>query len=278
MPLLAEAPYGGGAADGDVEEAPLPYPDDSNAIINAVGRVTAVSNPPHIVGTQSRHFSLRTSCYDPEAERRSREFTLECICPNSKRWEVARNIIPPVGALVHVSAQLIGTFENGKVVLPAVEVLELLRLPSNATTTAGPAGLTSPRGVASGSSPTVTRVMKNLNTRAGKKVKGNPDTTPLAVPFPLAPPASTGSQSQRARPTLPSANQVGLDAQLQPVARDLAGGDAAVPMLISDDSSSASTVANDSVNGGFLGGLDDARKDADGDSDASFVSVSRMGR
>lgn len=264
-----EDSYGAGSDDEEAEEKPLPYPNDVNAIVNAVGRVTAVVNPPHIIGTQSRHFSLRTSCYDPEAEKKSREFTVQCICPNTKRWEIARNVIPAVGALVHISGQLIGTFENDRELLPAVELLEILRLLSNTTTAAASGGLPTSSGTAATLSPTTNRVMKNLHARAGKKGKGASGTTPLPIPYPLTA-ASSGSQPRKARATLSSVSQRGPDAQLGSGAQDELGGDAAVPMLISDDSSSTSTVTNHAA--------DDVRQDndGDGDSDTSFVSLSRF--
>ena len=286
--------YGGGSDDGIGDEKPLPYPNDVNAIVNAVGRVTAVVNPPHIVGTQSRHFSLRTSCYDPEAEKKSREFTLECICPNTKRWEIARNVIPSVGALVHVSGQLIGTFENGRVVLPAVELLELLRLPGSTATATGPAGAAPPGGTAATLSPTTNRVMKNLHARAGRKGRGGSSTTPIPISYPPTSATATAAttataasapQPQKARAAWPppsssssSSSQKALDAQSNSIASSQLGGDAAVPMLISDDSSSTATMTNNPAEGGFSGGSDDVQPDHDGDSDTSFVSLSRFAR
>ena len=41
-------------------------------------------NPAYIVRIQSLHFSVRMACYNPEVEGKSREFTLEFICLNTK--------------------------------------------------------------------------------------------------------------------------------------------------------------------------------------------------
>lgn len=63
----------------------MQYPKDVNAIVHFVSRVTAMHNPAYIVGIQSLHFSVRTACYNLEVEGKSREFTLEFICLNTKR-------------------------------------------------------------------------------------------------------------------------------------------------------------------------------------------------
>lgn len=269
-PLSAssEGPRGDEFDDDGMDSSVVPYPKDVNAIMSFVGRVTATHNPAYIAGVQSRHFSVRTACYDPEAEGKSREFTLECMCPNTRRWEIARGIIPPVGALVFVYGQLIGTYENGRVVLPAVEVLELSRLPSSATTIATVASST---GAVSTSSPTTNRVLKNFSARTGgKKARGNPDTTPLPLSFtPTSP-----SKTKRARAPLPSASQ--MEPDLRDAQLGNSGGSAAVPLLVSDNSSATSTIVDDSLDDSSMKDTDDARRDKGDDSDTSFVSISHF--
>ena len=152
-----------------------------------------------------------------------------------------------------ISGQLIGSYENGKVVLPAVEVLELLRLPSG-NTIAPKAANASPSRSALTLSPTSSRVMRNLNLRAGGKIprlnqspaesSGAPNA--LGLPFPVP-------SAKRLRASLPSERPVGVDPQgtqlRAPVRGDNNEG-TMTPILVSS-SSSISTVSDHPLESGF---------------------------